>query len=69
VWNVALLHLQAAGGGLLVLGPLDDDHAVALACAALGVRSLGAGLQRAVCSTCQGNPFFIKEVCATLVDR
>ena len=38
---------DVAGDGMLILTPLDDTEAVSLACAALGVRELGAGTHHA----------------------
>src|SRR5688572_13892392 len=43
--------------------------AVCVCAVLLSLVAESSGLTRAICTTCRGNPFFIKEVCSTLVYR
>ncbi len=59
-----------AGDGLtvLTLGALDGDHAVRVACEALGVDALPPAVSALLLSRAGGNPFFIEELAFALRD-
>ena len=52
----------------IVLQPLDEESTEAVASAALRVQALPDGLVRFVHERAHGNPFFVEEICRSLVD-
>ncbi|CAM9916141.1 unnamed protein product, partial [Phaeothamnion confervicola] len=56
------------GVTLVALQPLGRDAMVEMAGAFLRVDELDVELQRLILSTCSGNPFFISEMCQSLVE-